>query len=334
MTDASLSLPARAFDLPRSLSAEARKVLANAYANRKPAPFPSLDDPDAWISFVAEREALISPMVDAFVAAPGATSERLDMGGASVWLCSPDVRQEHRPKAIYQIHGGGWVFGRGSITHAITKLMAISTGCNVYGVDYRMPPEHPYPTPLDDCLAGYRAMLDRFAPADILIAGQSAGGNLAAALMLQIRDTGLPAPAALFLDTPAVDLTMASDSLYTNEGLDSAIGIADLQGGFLYAGRAALDHPYVSPIYGDLSTGFPPTYLRTGTRDLLLSDTVRFHTALRKAGVSADLYVVEGMPHGGFDGTTAATTEDQEARADLLRWISLHFNDNGSANAA
>lgn len=323
--NAPLHLPAREVALPRSLSAQAQAILAQAYANRSRSAFPSLDDPAAWKQFVADREALIAPMVGAFLAAPGGATTELDMGGAVVWHCSPDATQSERPEAIFLIHGGGWVFGGGQITRAITKLMATSIGCDVYGVDYRMPPAHPYPAALDDCLSGYKSLLEQVSARRILVAGQSAGGNLAAALMVRGADEGVPIPGALFLDTPAVDLTRASDSLYTNEGLDSAIGIDDLQGGLLYAGDHDLGHPYVSPIYGDLSRGFPTTYLRTGTRDLLLSDTVRFHSALRKAGVDADLYVGEGMPHGGFDGITNSTPEDQDARADLIRWIAKQF---------
>lgn len=325
MTVGSLKLSARDLTLPRSLSPQAQAVLGQAYVNRVPAAFPPLDDATAWTEFVAKRESLIAPMVEAFLAGPGAATAERRMGGAAVWHSTPDVRQANRPDAIYLIHGGGWVFGGGQITRAITRLMATSMGCDVYGVDYRMPPAHPYPAALDDCLAGYRALLEQIPAQRILVAGQSAGGNLAAALMIRGADEGAPTPGALFLDTPAVDLTKASDSLYTNEGLDSAIGIEDLQGGMLYAGAHDVRNPYLSPIYGDLSRGFPATYLRTGTRDLLLSDTVRFHAALRKAGVEADLYVGEGMPHGGFDGITASTPEDQDARADLVRWISTQF---------
>lgn len=325
MSTEPLNLPARSFELPRALSEQARAILGMNYANRQFATLPALDDPAGWTSFVAQREALLKDQVTAFLAVPGATLEERDLGAAKVWVATPDTIQPGAPKVQYSIHGGGWVFGGGRLTAVLSKLVALASGGVVHGVDYRMPPTHPYPAALDDCLAGYRALLETYSPSDILVSGQSAGGNLAAAMMLRARDEGLPKPAALFLDTPAVDLTMASDSLYTNEGLDSAIGIDALQGGLLYAGGHDVAHPYLSPIHGDVSDAFPPTYLRTGTRDLLLSDTVRLHARLRKAGVEADLYVVEGMPHGGFDAIMASTPEDQDARADLLRWVESRF---------
>lgn len=148
-----------------------------------------------------------------------------------------------------------------------------------------MPPDHPFPAGLDDCLAAYRALLNDHPPESIVIGGVSAGGNLVAALVLRARDEGLPLPAAVVMMTPAVDLTESSDSLHTNQGLDFLLSGSGMPAFLLYAGDHDLTNPLVSPIYGDFSKGFPPTILTTGTRDLLLSDTVRMHRALRSAGV-------------------------------------------------
>jgi acetyl esterase/lipase len=257
--------------------------------------------------------------------APGVKLEKLAIGDATVYVATPDAKSSAGAPVQYLIHGGGWVLLGGQFTAALAKASAMTFGGVVFAVDYRMPPEHAYPAALDDCLAGYRELLQQYSPKDVLVVGESAGGNLAAALMLRAHDDGLPPPAALFLNTPAVDLTLQSDTLYANQGIDPIIGIEDFIGGELYANGADRAHPYLSPINGDLSRGFPATYLRTGTRDLLLSDTVRMHAKLRKAGVAADLYVGEGMPHSGFDGLSASTPEDEDARADLIRWIDSNF---------
>lgn len=320
-----LKLPARELRLPRAISEQAQAVLGNAYANRPHSVPPPADDKEGWRRFVQEREAPLRPLIDAFMALPGADVDETNLGGAKVYVATPQTPKKGGPHVEYHIHGGGWVLFGGEFTAALTRILATSTNRLIYGVDYRMPPEHPYPVALDDCLAGYRELLKIYAPTDILVSGGSAGGNLASALMLRIADEGLPRPGALFLDTPAVDLTAQSDTLYTNQGIDSVIGIEDLNGGKLYANGTDLAHPYISPINGDLAKAFPPTYLRSGTRDLLLSDTVRMHAKLRQSGVEADLYIVEGMPHGGYDGVTVSTPEDQEARADLWRWIDAHF---------
>lgn len=321
---AGLGLPARELPYPRSISAEARAVLAKAYEQRASSSRPSVNDPEAWERHVETVEAPLLPMLEPLLAAPGATLEERAVGGATLYVATPDERQADAPPVQYMIHGGGWVLFGGKFTAAVTKLTAMRTGGIVYGIDYRMPPKHPYPAALDDCLAGYRDVLGSFDARQVFVAGGSAGGNLAAALMLRLREERLAFPRALFLDTPAVDLTAASDTLYTNQGVDSVIGIEDLDGGRLYAGGVDLAHPNLSPLNGDL-TGFPPTYLRSGTRDLLLSDTVRMHAKLRASGVDADLYVGEAMPHGGFDGLHASTPEDQAARADLKRWLVRQF---------
>jgi acetyl esterase/lipase len=182
-----------------------------------------------------------------------------------------------------------------------------------------MPPLHPYPAALDDAVAVYRALLDERAPGDIIVGGGSAGGNLAAALLVRAKDEGLALPAALVLLTPEVDLTESGDSFQTNLGIDNVLGLLR-EVNLLYANGHDLAHPYLSPLFADVS-GFPPTYLQAGTRDLFLSNTVRMHRKLRSAGVDAELHVFEAMPHGGFGGTAP---EDFEARAELRRFLDRH----------
>ncbi len=322
---AGLRIPARDLPSPRSLSAQAQAVLAARYAGRAPEqPLP--DEVEALKRFIAAAEAPLAPVANALLNGPGATIETRSVGEATVYVATPDVRAEAGPRAHYYIHGGGWILFGGALCAALTKLAATSLGCVAYGVDYRMPPDHPFPAALDDCLAGYADLLETFAPEDILVSGESAGGNVAAALMLRARDGGLPAPGALFLNTPAVDLTAGSDSLYMLQDIDPTLRTETVtQSAQLYSGGADLNQPYLSPINGDLTRGFPATYLRTGTRDLLLSDTVRMHAALRKAGVDADLYVVEAMGHGGFGLPGTGIPEDEDALADLKRWLAARF---------
>ena len=192
----------------------------------------------------------------------------------------------------------------------------------VWAVDYRMPPDHPFPAGLDDCLAAYRALLGERSPERIIIGGASAGGNLAAALILRARDEGLPLPAAVVLMTPGADLTEAGDSHQTNLGLDPLIPGSARQSFLLYAGGRDLSHPDLSPLNGDFAPGFPPAILTTGTRDMLLSDTVLLHRALRRAGIPAELHVTEAGGHGGFMGRAP---EDQEILAEVRRFADAHW---------
>ncbi|MFV0624555.1 alpha/beta hydrolase [Sphingomonas sp. ac-8] len=218
--------------------------------------------------------------------------------------------------AYLDFHGGALVVGGGEACRAQARMQADQHGAVCYGVDYRMPPEHPYPAALDDALAAYRYVLERHAPSNIIVGGRSAGGNLAAAMLLRGRDEGLPMPAGMILLSPQVDLTESGDSFEVNQMVDVVLPGSLMRNNRLYAGGADLSHPYLSPLFGDL-TGFPPTFLQSGTRDLFLSNAVRMHRALRRAHVDAELHVFEGMPHGGFQGNTP---EDQDIAAEVSRF--------------
>jgi acetyl esterase/lipase len=223
---------------------------------------------------------------------------------------------DHPSTPVYlDIHGGALIMGGGEACRLMGCAMAAVTGMIHWAVDYRMPPLHPYPAALDDCLAVYRALLDRREPLDIFVGGASAGGNLAAALMARAKDEGLPLPAGLVLMSPEVDLTESGDSFTTNLGVDNVLGLL-MQTNLLYANGHNLRDPYLSPLFADV-VGFPPTFLQAGTRDLFLSNTVQMHRKLRDAGVDAELHVWEAMPHGGFGGAP----EDLEVRIELRRFL-------------
>lgn len=135
--------------------------------------------------------------------------------------------------------------------------------------------------------------------------------------MLRGRDEGLPMPAGLLLLTPATDMAGIGDTRETNRFLDVSLYGGAGEGPASYAGTADVNHPYLSPVYGTFTKAWPPTLLASGTRDLLLSDTVRMHRALRRAGVAAELHVTEAGAHGGFMGTAP---EDQELMAECKRF--------------
>ena len=200
-------------------------------------------------------------------------------------------------------------------------MTATQVGMRVWAVDYRMPPDHPYPAAVDDCLAAYRSLLKEHRAEEIVVGGVSAGGNLTATLILRGRDEGLPLPAAAVLATPGVDFTRSGDTAKTNLGVDTVLTNDDPAPLMLYAGGHDLTDPYLSPLFGDFSKGFPPTLLASGTRDVLLSDTVRMHRALRAAGVPAELHVLEAAPHGFFGG---GTPEDDDLDREIRRFIEDH----------
>jgi acetyl esterase/lipase len=191
-------------------------------------------------------------------------------------------------------------------------MMAGYGGFRVVSVDYRMPPDHPFPAALDDAVAVWRALLAEHDPGRMAVFGSSAGGGLTLALMLRLKSEGLPLPAAIAPGTPWADLSGRGDTVNANEFVDSAlVSMHGWAGGAipLYAAGHDLRDPLISPIFGDFA-GLPPAILTSGTRDLLLSDTVRVHRRLRRAGVEAALQVFEGESHAQFLEPFVPETEE------------------------
>lgn len=243
------------------------------------------------------------------------------VSGVPVFVVTPEGVDESDSQPVYlDIHGGSLVMGSGKACEVMARKTAAQVQMQTWSVDYRMPPDHPYPAPLDDVLTVYRGLLEVRPPEHIVVGGGSAGGNLAAALMLRARDEGLPLPAALVLLTPEVDLTESGDSFQTNMGIDCVLTESLADSIALYAGDHDLRHPYLSPLFGELTSPFPPTFLQAGTRDLFLSNAVRMHRKLRAGGVDAQLHVFEAMPHGGFFGAP----EDDELSDEIRRFVAAY----------
>lgn len=316
-----VKLDKREIPVPLSISVEARAALARMIGDdgvplNAAYEMPQPDDHAGWMAIKTAADAHYAAAVQGLAGNLRATSVPVEAGAAIVHLATPEAPFDER-YAVIDIHGGALVFGGGEACRVSACRQADQHAVRCYGVDYRMPPEHPYPAALEDCVAAYRLVLERHAPASIAICGRSAGGNLAAAMLVRAREEGLPMPASLILLSPQVDLTESGDSFRTNEMVDAVLPRSLMSNNLLYAGGAALADPHLSPLFADVH-GFPPTFLQSGTRDLFLSNTVRMHRALRGAGVPAELHVFEAMPHGGFMG---AAPEDRELDAEIRRFV-------------
>ncbi len=301
--------------IPTSVSEAAQKFLANPVGLDGGSP--ALDDVDGWLRLIEQRNQYV---VDRFSGQdfPVAVDDTEIDGVRTFVLRGPGTADGPDTPIYLDIHGGGLIMGNGEACRLMASANAMATGMINWAPDYRMPPRHPYPASLDDCMAVYRKLLEARAPQDIFVGGGSAGGNLAAALMLRAKDEGLPLPAALVLVSPEADLTESGDTFHTNLGIDNVLGSL-MPANLLYANGHDLADPYLSPLFGDVA-GFPPTFLQAGTRDLYLSNTVRMHRKLRAAGVDAELHVFEAMPHGGFAGAP----EDIEVRIEMRRFLDKH----------
>jgi len=304
------SISAEAQDALRRLVGEDGVPLNAAYA------MPPLDARDAWINLKATADARYAASMGSLAGALRSQIETVQLDLTTVHIAEPT--ESASPGCAYiDLHGGALVFGGGEACRVGARMQADQHGVTCYGVDYRTPPEHPYPAALDDCLAAYRYVLDRHDPAKVVIGGRSAGGNLALAMLLRGRDEGLPMPAGLVLLSPEVDLTESGDSFQTNQFIDVMLPRPLMTNNLLYAAGADLSHPHLSPLFGDLR-GFPATFIQSGTRDLFLSNAVRLHRLLRRLQVPTELHVFEAMPHGGFMG---GTPEDQELAEETSRFV-------------
>jgi monoterpene epsilon-lactone hydrolase len=204
---------------------------------------------------------------------------------------------EPRHVVLY-FHGGVYVMGDAALAADLASQVGRRTQAKVISVDYRLAPEHPYPAAVDDALAAYRALLDDgIAPSDIALAGESAGGGLAVATLVNARDHGLPLPAAALVMSPYVDLTLAGATMETKREADPLLSREALQAripDYTSGQDAALG--LISPIFADLS-GLPPLVIQAGSHEVLLDDAVRLARAAAAADVEVTLDITPGVPH-------------------------------------
>jgi monoterpene epsilon-lactone hydrolase len=311
-----LQVPARDLPIPASVSPEARKVLSFGLIGGDE--YPQVDDVEGWRAYIAGRQRMMLAGLEPRVADVAADVEERTVAGVPVFVVTPhDLAADDR-RVFLELHGGAMVAGGGAVCRAMALSAMGRNGIRTWAVDYRLPPDDPYPAGLDDCVAVYRALLEDHRPEEVIVGGLSAGGNLAAATILRARDEGLPLPAGAVLLTPELDLTESGDSFRANLGLDIVLTRSLMPANLLYAAGADLAHPYLSPLFGDFTRGFPPTLLSAGTRDLFLSNAVRMHQKLRAAGVDAQLHLLEAAPHGGFFG---GTPEDLQLDREVRRFV-------------
>lgn len=315
---ATLHVPARDIPVPTGISDKAKSILAMSRPQMPP--YPPVEDKEAWRRMVAGMNAGMIPVLEGRVGKVDAEVIDRDISGVKIYCIRPRSVAPDDRRVILDIHGGAYILGFGDACRAQATGVAADLQRKVISVDYRSPPDHPYPAPLDDCMVVYRALLETNGAENIVVGGTSAGANLTAALVLRARDEGLPLPAGAMMHTPHLDMTNGSDSLCANQGLDAVLSGPDMTSiRDIYTAGHDLKDPYVSPVFGDFTKGFVPTILSTGTRDLFLSDTVRMHAALRAADVEAELHVTEAASHGNFHGAPEEEHIVREVRKFLAR---------------
>lgn len=317
--------PAKTFGVPSDeVSPQIRALIGAPYPpHMNAAPQNSAE----WHALIDQRAALAIKALPAMREQMGVTVEPAVMAGVKVFIVTPkNIRPENQNRLLVHVHGGGYVFGPGEAATPEAILLAGFGGFKVVSVDYRMPPDFPYPAAMDDAMAVWKEVLKTNDPKKMAIFGTSTGGAMTLAMVLRAKAEGVPLPAAIAPGTPWADLDKIGDSYATNEWADNVLVTWDGwlgRAAKLYAAGHDFKDPQLSPIYGDFS-GFPATILTTGTRDLFLSNTVRTHRKLRRAGVEADLNVYEGQSHAQY-GFDMNAPETKEAFTDIAVFFDKHL---------
>ena len=204
---------------------------------------------------------------------------------------------ESRHVVLY-FHGGVYVMGDAFLSADLASQVGRRTQAKVISVDYRLAPEHPYPAAVDDALAAYEALLQSGVdPSDIAFAGESAGGGLAIATLVNARDHGLPLPAAAFVMSPYADLSLAGTSMETRHEVDPLLSREALQARVTdYTSGQDPALGLISPVFADLSD-LPPLIIQAGTHEVLLDDALRLAQRAASADVEVTLDITPGVPH-------------------------------------
>ncbi len=196
---------------------------------------------------------------------------------------------------LLYLHGGAYIFGSANTHRRLAAKIAADNNLTAYSVDYRLAPEHPFPAAIDDCLTAYQALIGR-GHTDITIAGDSAGGGLALALLHTILDKNLPIPRAVVAFSPLTDQTLQSQSVRDNaksEAMLPAERMEEVRDMYL---TDDFKTPLASPLFGNFQNA-PPVFLSVGTAEILRDDTLAMATKLRAQNVPVTVEILENAPH-------------------------------------
>ena len=242
-------------------------------------------------------------------------------GVSAAWIVPSEAVTE---RVILYAHGGS--YNSGSITSHIplTSNIALAAKARLLAIDYRLAPEHPFPAALEDALSAYRWLLaEGIPPRQIAVAGDSAGGGLALALLLALRDGELPLPACAACLSPWTDLTCSGESWAKNARADFMLKrIPTVKSAQIYLGSTDPRTPLASPLFGDL-TNLPPILMQVGSNEIILSDSTQFAEKARSAGVDVTLDVWKDMQHE-WQYAASLLPEGRQAIARIGKFVSQH----------
>jgi monoterpene epsilon-lactone hydrolase len=282
-------------------------------------------------SDVAEQRRLLKELLSAQPLPAEVTVAEAALGGVRTAEITVDGT-EPRHIVLY-FHGGVYVLGDAFLVADLASQVGRRTSAKVISVDYRLAPEDPYPAAVDDALAAYEALLDDgTAPSDIAFAGESAGGGLAVATLVNARDRGLPLPAAAFVMSPYVDLTLSGSTMQTKREADPLLSPEALRARVPdYTAGHDAGLGLISPIFAELS-GLPPLLIQAGSHEVLLDDAIRLAGVAAGADVEITLDITPGVPHV-FQAYHPILEEAVEALDRAGRFLSAHLTESPTLEA-
>ena len=259
------------------------------------------------------------------VRAMGVAVEQTQIAGVNVdWLRPKNARED---KVLLYLHGGAYVIGSPRTHRQLVSHTARAAGVVAVLPDYRLAPEHPFPAAIDDAVAVYNGLLaSGFKPEDIIISGDSAGGGLSVATLLQLRHAGLPMPAAAVLLSPFLDVTGSGESATTRADRDPWFDVADLHvvAAYYCPDESEWQNPLVSPVFANVA-GLPPMLIQVGDDEILLSDSTRLAKKLEAEGVAVELEVWPHMWHV-FQMFIRKMPESGAAVRKIAAYIQMRFS--------
>ncbi|MDR1598436.1 MAG: alpha/beta hydrolase [Oscillospiraceae bacterium] len=270
----------------------------------------------AKIRKIADKAQMMMPV------AKGVSYTDGFVDGVEIEVLTPAVVKTDN--IIFHIHGGGFTTGSVRTSRGFASFLADMSRSIVYTISYRCAPENPYPAGFDDCFNVYKHIAGKHPGSKIALCGESAGGNLAIALGLRCVAEGVKKPSAIIAYSAALDCTGGLVSHAQNAKTDIQIG-AGLHAALapLYAPNQDLKNPYLSPIYADDLTDFPPTMLVADVGEILYDDSVVFAEKLEKAGIDFEFYPYKNAFHA-FPPTGTKTKESMEVLQNTISFINAH----------
>jgi phosphinothricin tripeptide acetyl hydrolase len=251
--------------------------------------------PDQSKMEIAARRKMYDAAERVFAMPESVAVTSVECGGRPGELLEPAAGAE---RALLYLHGGGYVIGSAQSHRHMIAAIANAAGAATLAPDYRLAPEHAFPAALEDAVAGYEWLQAKgWRPQQITIAGDSAGGGLTLATLLQLKDQGVALPGAAVAISPWTDMTASGASHQSKAAVDPMVTMASLQNfSEMYRGGRTTDDPLVSPLFGDLA-GLPPLLIQVGSDEVLLDDAREFHARAEAAGCDSSLEVWDQMVH-------------------------------------